>query len=542
MFPDADVGIGGRRVYFNAWQAVEGTSLSPNAALLGTTVLFPTVHHRAMLGAWKDCDRDGYVGNAESAIQDYPAHLADPTVCPPGSLQNDGTWVSEMIGIGMVDPCEHEPADVRARECPTGNPTEPVVGAFSPNARVLYSDEAYVWGDVGAPGSVPRAECALAPMPRGTTAGTGAFLRWADCQDGYRVTGALALAGQDAPDLAFPANLWGTPDGRTGLLQPESGDAAAQAWDCRTARTAVRDPTGLVGTVELRDPSGGRLTGPVFPLVVTGYTFNDDDGDASTGGVMRIQLDADGRGTLLFVPRPAPEVRDPTASWWDAGEAGMDGVRGDCDPDTQGHARRLHPGHLVEDGDHVIPAARKDRASLTFTFYDGHRGFHPSVDPYTGEGAPADGGLIALRHGRGGDGPLWSALETTTQDPQVLQRGDLAAAGGAYVTYYARVGGDVVSRWSLQLPHPTPAAYGADNCGSTRTGERNGWVCDPALWWKDEAGNDVRPRYARGEPIGRVPGDLYDLRDVDCYDGSIARGAGVGASLAFLAPDGPCRV
>lgn len=540
MFPDADVSTAGLRVYFHAWQAVEGTSLSPNVPLLGTTILFPAVHHRAMLGVWKDCDRDGYVGHAESALQDYPATLADPAVCPVGSLQNDGAWVSEMTGIGMVDPCEYQPANVRGRDCPTGNPSEPIVGAFAYNARVLYSNDTYVWGDLGAPGTVPRGECALSPAPRGTTSGTGPLLAWADCQDGYRVNLLLDLAGQDAPDLAFPVTPFGTPDGRAGLLQQGSGDPAASAWDC-SSRQGVADPTGRLSEVVLTDPTGNRLTGPMFPLVVLGTTFNDEDGDASTAGVMRIRLDADGQGTLLFVPRPSPTLSDPTGSWWDAGEATMDGARGDCNPETRSAMQAQHPGHLVEDGDHVIPAARKDRSSLTFTFYDGHRGLNANVDPVTGENAPADAGLIVLRHGRGGDGPLWSALETTTQDPQLVQRGELTPTPGLYFTYYARVGGDVVSQWGLDLPGATQT-YGADACGARRTGIENGWVCDPAEWWKDANGGDARPRYARGEPIGRVPGDAYDLRDVDCYDGSLARDTGFFASLAAVSTDGPCRL
>lgn len=540
MWPDAYAGPEDR-VYFHAWQAIGQTSQSPNAALLGTTLVFPVVHHRAMLGIWRDCDRDGYVGHAELGLQDYAAALADPAVCPVGSHQNDGTWVSEMIGIGMVDPCEHEPPEVRARECPTGNPTEPIVGAFAPHDRVLYSEETYVWGDVGAPGSVPRAECAVAPAPRGTTSGTGPLLRWADCQEGYRVELLLGLAGQPTPDVAFPVTLFGAPDGRPGLLQQGSGAPAFEAWDCSAERRAVPAPLGI-DEVVLHDSTEGRLTGPMFPLVVTGYTFEDDDGDASTGGNMRIPLSADGEGNLLFVPTPAPRDVDPTGSWWDAAEATGDGVRGDCDPRTRSYAQARHPGHLVEDGDHLVPAARKDRASLTFTFYDGHRGFNRNVDPYTGENAPADGGLMLLRHGRGGDGPLWSALESTTQDPQVLQRGDVAAAPPSHFTYYARVGPDVVSKWSLKLPTASPGAYGSDNCGSTWSGQRHGWVCDPAAWWKDDAGHDVRPRYAQGEPIGRVPGDPYDLRDVDCYDGSLARGSGAYASPAFLSSEGPCRL
>lgn len=557
MFPDPPRDPAARRVYFNAWQAVEGTSASPNVALLGTAVIHPAVHQRAMLGEWLDCDRDGYIGNAESALQEYASILADPLLCPAGSRHNDGQWVSEMLAIGMVDPCEYErdPA-IRQRDCPQpGNVAEPTVPAFAYNHVVLYSNDTYVWGDVGAPGAIPRAECALAPMPRGTTSGTGSFLRWADCQDGYRVgatvnavdsDGRLGLrfddpenpqASQSHLNQDLPVSLLGAPDSRTGVAEQGSGDPAWTAWDC-DGRTGVQDPTGVLSEVVLTDPTpGGRLSGPMFPLVLTGYTFRDEDGNGATPGVMRIRLGADANGNLLFVPRPAPAVLDPTGSSWDAAEAGVDAMRGDCDPTTRSDAQTRYPGTLVEDGDQVLPAARKDQSSFVFTFFDGHRGFNSNVDPYTGEGTPSDGGLLVHRHGRGGAGPLWSATSGSTQDPQLVQRGGSGTSTpGLYFTYYARVGADVVSQQTLTLPG-TGGRYGMEACG----GEPLGWVCDPALWWKGPSGEDVRPYYAKGEvPIGRVPGDPFDLRDVDCYDGAVWRDQDVRASLADLSEDGPC--
>ncbi|HVM45985.1 MAG TPA: hypothetical protein VM582_08635, partial [Candidatus Thermoplasmatota archaeon] len=155
------------RVYFQAFVALPETSSNPNVALLGTRVLpAPAAHHRALLGIWTDCNGDGYIGNAESALQDYSARLLlDSARCPAEvyrgfPIHNDGQWVSELLMIGMVDPCEHEPERAVRDACG--------VDAFAPNERVFYVDHTFVWGDLGAPGSIPRAECILAPLPRGT--------------------------------------------------------------------------------------------------------------------------------------------------------------------------------------------------------------------------------------------------------------------------------------------------------------------------------------------------------------------------------------
>lgn len=553
MFQDPDQAPGAQRVYFNGYEAVVETSVSPNVALLGTSVLLPVVHHRAMLGAWKDCDLDGYIGTAASGLYEYRASLLpEESPCLDDPLRNDGAWVTEMIGIGMVDPCEFEPPAVRAR-CPGPSALEPTVSAFSKNDRVLYSNDTYVWADVGVPGEVPPGTCVLTPLPRGTTSSTGGALRYIDCQDGYAIAkavndvdkdGALGLRFEDPQDprssssllhQELPVSLLG--DGtRPGMLEPRTGSPAWTAWDCSAPRAPIRDPTAAPGqrgslsevAVQDRTP-GGRLTGPVFPLVLTGYTFRDEDGDPSTGGWLRVPLDGQ-PGTYAYRPTPGFALHAADASWVDAADGAVDGIHGDCDARTPGRVASTAALLQVERGDDVVPPARKDRTSFTFTFYDGHRGFS-AVDAVTRETTPSDGGLLLLRHGRGGDGPLWSVAEAATQDPQVLQRGDLQPSGAFTVAYYARVGSDVVSANGLLLPAGSSAKYGDDNCGGIRAGVLNGWVCDPALWWRDASGADVRPRYGTGAPIGRVPGDAFDLLDVDCYDGSLVAQEGIRTTL-----------
>lgn len=546
--PDRTAGPGYGSVYFDAFAAVAQTSLNPNPGATGARVqLAGSVEYRALLGAWKDCNADGYIGAAESALLDYPsALLPDTTICPPDGPHNRLGWVSEMIAVGMVDPCEHAPDAVRASDCPA-------VDAYHPNERVLYANGTYVWGDEGLPGAAPPRECALAPLPRGTTASSGALLRYADCQDGHNVArtlsaidadGSLGLRFEDpehpesstsAANAPMPLAPFG--DGtRSGPLAADSGRSAATAWDCDAPETAeARDPTGgQLSEVAVEDRSGGYLGSGEFPLVVvdaiTGVGFDDEDDDAATPGVLRVRL-TDETGAYAHLPAPASDPSmDAEGSAWEAIDASADGVRGDCAPENGSALARYAPAALVEGGAEPANGPRS-RSTFTFVFYDGHRGVREELDPYTGAETPSDGGVIARRQDRGGAGPIWRSLEARATDPQVVDRETLGPQGGRYATFYARLGTD-----ALFLTRPAGGGeYGAEAC-SVPTGA---WTCAASAWWRDAAGNDVMPRYARGEPIGQVPRAPWHLRDVDCHDGALLRGAPLYASLALIS-DGAC--
>lgn len=535
------------RLYFSGFQALPQTTISPNAALLGDRLApAPLARHHALLGVWTDCNGDGYIGIAETAAYEYRGELLDAhSPCRGSSLHFDGDWVVEFRAVGMVDPCEHEPAEVRAESC-GGMPQ------FAPNEHVFYADGTAVWADFGLATEAPPAECPLQPLPRGTTSGTGLFLRYADCHTGRSAAGAVNTVDADGglglrfDDVEnpqegdsrlnhdFPVNLFGSST-RTGLLQAEAPPTFT-TWDCSQPEGGahVRVP-GAPGSVAVADPTpGGILTGPRFPLVVVdalknqaGLTFLpptyfvDEDGDASTPGVIRVPV-ADDDGTVLKAPPVDPHASaDPTdASLLAAAAHALDGPAGDCDPQTAGPLDPLAPGGRIEQGDAVVAAARKDRNSLVFTFYDGHRGFHPRLDPTTGETTPSDLGMNVRRHDRGGAGPMWTTGGETQQLPIVPSRGALGETGPRHVTYYARLGEAALVSFRLPIPG-IPFTYGAEACAAG-SADANGWVCDPDAWWKGADGTDARPAYARGEPLGAVPGDAYHMRDVDCLDGRLA--------------------
>lgn len=559
MHLEADVADAGSRIYFDAFPALPETSWNPNVAATGSAVLLPgPVEYRALLGSWKDCNRDGYVGAAESALQDYAsALLPADTPCTPDTMWNNGGFVTEMIMIGMVDPCERADAATRA-QCG--------VDGFAPNERVVYAEGTFVWGDYGRPADPAPPECPLAPLPRGTTSSTGGLLRYVDCQDGRFIANAVNAvdengnlglrfedpedprAGDSTLDQAFPVTPFG--DGaRPGLVENGTGRPAATVWDCDAAPAAeARDPTappgerGALSTIVIEDPTpGSALDDGRFPLVIvttlTGiHGFEDHDGDAATPSRITVAL-ADGGGAYARVRGVAPAL-DAEGSAWDAAERGLDGATGDCDASTASPLDGAAPAGLVESGEPPVRKGARDRNSFVFTFFDGHRGLRPDVDPYTGSDTPSDGGLIVRRQARGGAGPMWLAQGPSIQDPQLVDRHTLGPQPAVYATFYARLGG------GLEHLHDVPGhggTYGAEACSAGIPGpDANGWVCDPARWWTDAQGPDMMPRYRDGTPLGQSPGAGYHLRDVDCWDGQLVGGVPVQASLAAVSVAGPC--
>ncbi|MFA5861808.1 MAG: hypothetical protein WDA16_08945 [Candidatus Thermoplasmatota archaeon] len=568
MFTTPDTSRSGLRVYFDAFPSVGGASegqpfdglaFNPNVGALGTRVT-PTgnVQFRALLGVWKDCNKDGYVGNGLSALQTYRAELLlDTSVCPRGPLFNDGQWVDEYLALGMVDPCERQDATYRQDHCPTshaGLTLSPPgsTPAFNKNPTDLYGVDVHVWGDEGAPGDVPAVHCALRPLPRGTTASTGMLLADADCRTGSTIASSVStLAAQVDPsnslqipsrlDQHFPITAFGDPStGRAGVLQRDSGTSSYSLWDCSAPKGGanVNDPTGgTLSDVPIQDPTGGTLTGskPV-PVLGTRTFFEEDPHDPDAPGTMHARF-ADAQGTVAALPALAPRVGDPTSSSWDASDATLDGVRGppffvggDCDAATKSTLHDEYPGTLIESD---VPAGSlvKTSTDFTFVFYDGYRGFDPRVDDALNTHSfPSDLGVAYSRNMYGG--PMWSTTGAQVTEPQLIDRSTARPEGPRYFTFYAMISSTDISDLGLLLPKTSLGTYGQENCGTSANGIHGGWDCDSTHWWRDAFGHDTRPRYAEGLPIGQVVGAPYFLRDVDCYDGQLAPGVSQTGVLA----------
>lgn len=522
------------RIYFDLFQTQASTTLAPNSAALGTRLhAQPLSQFHALLGVWKDCDRDGYIGNGATGLVEYRAELLPSGgPCARGwggeTTFNDGQWVVEFFAIGAADPCSFRDAEFRSAQC--GG-----IRAFERDPVTINSNGTLVWLDIGVPGAPADAGCRIAPPPRSATASGGGILAYATCFDDEREIvifnqidravdpdDSLGLyfddphRPQDSDSLLdphFPVNLFGdSRTGQPGLIERDTDQPAFTVFDCEPG---------------------------------TGYT-----------PVSGLSVDPTDNRTVH------PQVHDPTASWWDGAELVYESIAGDCTTSTDNPLNAFVYEDTISSARSSDPPAGEARshADDALKFRTEGRGAdldlstglptdddvrvvtdeaNRFVDTLVGERAPRDGGSP---HARGQvQGPLWTS-RLLWQRVQTTQP--------VYVTAYARLNHSDISAHNWRLPTALPATFGAEACGASAgnvgAADRNGWVCDPSRWYKADDGTDTMPYTAggadHGRPLAARVGELYDLVDVDCYDGHLASAAGVDvqASAGPLVGALPC--
>lgn len=553
---DVDPDPGVRQAYFSAVPAspsYTGNGVNPNAGAVGSRQLFPgNTAFNVFLGAWKDCNDDGYVGHAETIVMEYRAELLTNTsVCPSGGEFNDGTWVYEFLWIG------NGPA-----------PGDPCCYRYP---RMIYDPASRVWGDFGVPGREVHFDCAYAPMPLGTTERTGGLLGYGDCVVAHR--GARAVNDVDAQaelGLAFedpyhpekdcdhplnqrvPGNTFGNdpcaPDD-TGALEPWTEDRAVTVWDCDGEGT-VHDPTGAPGQqgwtsprnlIYDNDPTGVL----VLPGAVDGTVLTDERGYVLPGVNATPAVNPDGSLVTGYdhasrrcrgMPFPVNAAADTLSGWMilEAAASANEEQEGKRQSDflfEWGTAAFFVPimgdgfgNDVFQTGNNVRNlAASQGLGDEYAALADSHHGL--------GRDIPQDAGVHAVSrlaypypHGY----RSYQVYGPPTYNGPTL-RGDLQPAGGQLFSFYASLGAD--ARAVLDLPGPE-RIYGADVC-PVASGVHEGWDCDPDNWWNPDLGGTANP-------AGPRPGWAYHLRDVDCYDSTVVDGTPTQLSLAALSTDGPC--
>lgn len=545
MQQDADQDPNAKRIYFNTYQSEYLTGQNANSGALGSRVSVAGLNHwMAVFGAFKDCNGDGYVGFAESALLTYRTELlrgADD-ICPAGlTPHNDGQWVYEYIPVGYDDEATQNRHPVQ-----------------------IVDEEARVWGDIGEPGDVTAATCPIAPLPHGTTAGTGWAIRYGDCFAGKRVTTTvnendpnndLGLFFEDPNNPQYsnstlnqhlPESLFGNPaTGETGALQLDSDeddasydkanpqgsdpDYAFTTWDC-SGRTGVSDPTGLApSTISIDDPTYDGQNGALF----------------GNYGKFEENL-SDGNGHYAWVANPAPAVHDPSASFADGVNETFRGFRvggghenydttvgGDCDEvaDDQDGDNTYSGVHqtafFYADGNHEggTQVKNKKAADVDFSYFNGAETDGAYVELF---GPNTPNSLVTTPTTYWYNDPQWSANVVYVTTPQSVNRNTLQFSGPAYWTFYATVGASTFAAGYTAPAGETGQVYGKEACGLSAGTPgalaANGWECDPDLWYTDSNGQDIASRWEV-----RV-GATFHLRDVDCNDGGLVRGVGVHAS------------
>jgi hypothetical protein len=522
LAPDTDPNQAVAKVYFAgfATQCAETCpGLSPNLATLGSRVQTADVNFRAVLGVWKDCNNDGYVGLGDEGLLEYRATILDATfgdkICPaqplpktipPGwmPVHNDGQWVHELIPINWLDKLS-------------------VTGDHNPFN--IDDNNARVWADYGLPGDAYSPSCPLIPVEHGTYESTGGMLHEYDCREGYQVTdtidkeatGPLApLSFGDAPrdqgashSLLNQQNPWG-----------QQGDASdAQAWDCskpQLASETAGNPDGQGWTwVNVSQPkmppsvsTGGSVAGT---LNATGSGFDQcnrntfNNGDSPQGLIYRSSDDHVHEGGALA---NAPYVEEYNVA---------------------------STPTKVQADDNLVPTEVSRPAAPTATL--------------TGPSGPSAGDGFGVEEVEQ-DG-IWAATTQWT-NPFVLQKYSLQTAPVPH-TYYAYVSPTAITAFGLQLPKGSlTGTYGAEACGTiVGYNPATNWQCDPTQWYINSLGQNIDPTNTRlGKDPNAPPGTdcvvngdthgcihygarvgwAYNLLDVQCNDQSIdaLRGAGVG--------------
>lgn len=536
--PDRDDNIQVKKVYFNGIAAQYPANLYANLGAAESKLLAPNLMYGvAYLGIWKDCNKDGYIGMADTAQTVYEVALADTSVCGVGSPHRQIANVTYNARVGAVGERE-----VIRELLPIAPSTSLVTGT-------VKDDAVQVWGDLHRPGDDRvHFDCPHSPFPYGTSGSTGGFLMWADCFTDFTVTKQIntlvRTAGQD--DLAFEdpyhperecdsalqqtIPIWGNPqaeqfcnDPNTGILEREDDNQYGHVWDCDADNDKlfdVRDPTAEDGEKgdlsQVSDPTGGELSGDFTGEGVTIFdaggdrNITDDDGTYSGGGVVF--------GDTLERPNPSPSTGSPGSSMYtfiDSIDQG--GLRG-CD------------------------------GGATLTSILGDRMF--GEESHFAATNPADGKRLV-------DLPMAfanpSATNTDTRWTSAVfylsptynggtVRKNLEPEGAVYFSWYARVGANTTAA-GASLPAgdlTNTGVYAAEACPRGFTGRQGEWDCNPDNWWRKDLGGYGWEEFGGfGAPV--VPGVSYHLRDTDCYDGTVAHsGVYLGHVAAYT--EGGCPV
>lgn len=537
LTPDVDPNPNTKKVYFSAFSAYYVLTPNHNVGTVGSNIMvYPTNMH-AILGVWKDCNKDGYIGLPEGVAWDYlSVLLVDTSVCPatdPGDhnatgfapVHNDGTWVREFIPVGP----DYE----------TGGADQGAEWQNNTNHYNIADEAARIWGDWGLPEDAAKASCPVNPRPQGTYQSTGGFLRFTDCLANWRITGTFNtvahLAGQDS--LAFDDAPQERPDqSASPLNQPnpwgqEDDASLVTAYDCNADPVVVEDP---LGPQTVADPTGGQLTGD-GPTAIFG---EDGELTAELGetfvtympGAPGVNPAGSAAGTVNET------VEEGAMATGGLDQAGSDfvftgGAGATCDRDddsdagwSQGYA------HIygVDEAPFEGTTPKRSQTDVYYGFTEGNpEGTALTTDEAPGclddeipetcapiededmpyRGWPDDLGL-AVDQLSFGSGTWFGAPGYIASRNPYVNRDDLTPWGGVYFTTYAYVNPNL----GLSLPGVV-GTYGSPHCTGT-TEITGGYWCSADKWWLNPDGSSLKTDWMV------LPGQPYNLIDFDCYDAS----------------------
>lgn len=495
------------KIYFNAYVQADtvafGGSFNPNNGVTYSQQNYaPSSTWLALLGVWNDCNGDGYVGLAETAVREYRSEVltaAQLAACPAESKAEIkvagrpvGTLIIEFITIGREG-----------------------LGVQDP--RSIVDPAALVWGDEGkpapdaddieftTPGQAPRA-CGVGGLggPKGTYDTVGGVLDNAECitgRQGIAVWNAV-VPGILGDQYEFTGDTYDQPghpvgDRDTFGRDDKRGNSYVFVSDCSKA------PIVDLGTVLGSDRNGH---GPRPPR--TQPTVNPNGNVAGTynetyeSSVQNCKTQAEGDAQADFDREFYDQLE---------GSSGANGAQSAL-------------GKVAADFNFVYKEMSRSAIPCGPVFFSQDCG----VSPFNG---PLGSSTV-------GQNSFWSAGEPLFSGPLGTFSTRAAAEGrfanATYYTFYAAVGGPSL------LKGDTPGGAGeymSAFCGSggyEQTGSTQyhyGVNCNKNQW---NLGGDGTIQFTQA-----YPGLGYQFRDVDCFDGSMAKGTPAAISTQKFG-DEPC--
>ena len=522
MFPDPTVSGTLRKVYFNAFFSMYAPGPNPNVASLGTrNEVVPIETPWAILGVWRDCNGDGYVGMAEGALREYDAVLlTDGSICRAASgdidlwdgvSHNYNGWVTELIPIG------NDAVDTTS------------------DTRQLHDPDVMVWADFGQPdvaAALSGGSCPINPLPRGATQSTGGLIEYADCGTGLMAAMNLPwaegfrVAGQEIAGLGDVAGLR--------FQQDEFGQERAKGhpiWDQQT----FGDESSERSAVRIADCDAE-------PFFDSGETLNESAPEQVAENELL-------QNVTIYALDPQPGSPDPTVPG--TVNTTSEELLGDCD--TTDQSEGVFYG-AVEGDSAPVTITGKRTAAYNYAYQGGLKSrdakFNQSYDELGIGDEAREAGLgdelvvqsprspgragISTWGGQGlfpilasdwfGGFNLIKGVPNTVALRTDLGEGtaDPGPDGAYWMSHWAYVG-PASTDAGLRLPGGS-GKYGAAQCGLNTSGLHNGWDCNAANWNLNSDGTPIDS----GANRRAIPGSPYNLRDVDCYDGGNDLGVGLG--------------
>ena len=518
MFPGANQAPV-NKVYFNGWLAQQPcydgclsfsgvatiTSFNPNLASQRSGVMAAPSIAYAMLGIWRDCNKDGFVGLGDQGLFEYPAQVpgVDAVLCPPTPVparvppnalpsHNDGGLIREFLPIGW----NSQPVNT---DCVTPYAACQDVDPFN-----VADNGARVWSDFGEPGAAPGNLCYVRPQPTGTFHSVGSLQSYADCFLQNRVNDTIksnglgsaydAVKGKDC----HRSSVIGTYSPGCNPWGESSQDGYVDAFDCTRQTKGPYVAQTKTWTVNVSQP---HPTPRVNREGSVAGTFNETWGDFDD---CRQNNENDN-----FARTADPNV--PYA--------------------TEGDTINTNGVRLTHDNTMIYQERKRPAAP------------QPVFGAFSKQGS-GDLGLGTTR-----EADFWQGrgVMLASRNPYVA-RDSLGPAPVTYATFYAHVSSAAISRYTLQTTGLT-GTYGSEACGGgIGAGQpvRNLWACDPAAWWPGADCTQVSGDcpMIEGKPQAafvRV-GQAYQLRDVDCWDAATKDVRDAGVTYHGMAAQSHCRV